>query len=219
MDNALTIANAYGVAMKYPSNAAVQTATYSALSEIGPALRRAGVPSVANVGFAQTFPGLWNRWLGPVEGLEQEFYLSGSGQPSVVGNGWQAYQDEISACVAQQKRCWFQSGDSTAPMTQYALASFLLATDGRQYLAAGAATSRLPTRCLALGAPLSSMQQVGHVWRRSFAGGIAVVNPSQVTVRTSLQRSYFDQAGRAVADITMGPAGGAVLGSTRSGCP
>ncbi len=222
MDNALTIANAYGVAAKYPSDAAVQTGTYSALRDIGPALRRAGAPSVANVGFAQTFPGLWNRWLGPVDGLEQEFYLSGSAQPSVVGSGWQSYQDQISACVAQQKRCWFQSGNSTsatAPVSQYALASFLLATDGRQYLAAGAATSRLPTRCLALGKPLSSMQQMGPVWRRSFAGGVTVVNPSRLTVRTALHHSYFDQAGRTVSDINLGPAGGAVLGSTRPGCP
>ena len=38
-----------------------------------------------------------------MDGLEQEFYLSGSGQPSVVGNGWLAYQNEMSDCVAQHE--------------------------------------------------------------------------------------------------------------------
>ena len=42
VDNALTTAAAYGVAVKYPTDATVQAATYSALRKIGPALRDAG---------------------------------------------------------------------------------------------------------------------------------------------------------------------------------
>jgi hypothetical protein len=222
IDNALTTADAYGVAAKYPSSPQVQAATYSALREIGPALRRAGVLSVANVGDAMSFPGLWQRWLGPLTGLEQEFYLSGSGQPGAMGNAWQAYQDEVSACVAQRKSCWFHSGGystSVASRTsEYALASYLLATDGRQFLAVGNATSAPLARCWALGVPLSSMKQTGLLWRRSFAGGIAVVNPTGTRLHVSLTRSYLDRAGNAVAAVTVGPGSGSVFGTARRGC-
>ena len=44
IDNALTRADAYGVAAKYPSDATVQAATFSALKMIGPTLRAAEVP-------------------------------------------------------------------------------------------------------------------------------------------------------------------------------
>ena len=73
VDNALTTAAAYGVAAKYPTDAAAQAATHSALQMIGPALHAAGVSAVFNVGYATAFPGLWQRWLGPVDGLEEEY--------------------------------------------------------------------------------------------------------------------------------------------------
>ena len=69
VDNALTTANAYGQAQKYRTDTAVQAASYSALREIGSALRRAGVASVFNVGYAPRFPRLWARWLRPVDGI------------------------------------------------------------------------------------------------------------------------------------------------------
>ena len=84
VDNALTTADAYGISGKYPSNSAVQAATYSALRNIGHAMRDAGVASVFNVGDARSFPGLWQRWLRPVDGLEQEFYLGHPGNPRSV---------------------------------------------------------------------------------------------------------------------------------------
>ena len=220
VDNALTTADAYGVAARYPTDAAVQAATYSALNKIGPALRAVGVPAVFNVGYAAAFPGLWQRWLGPVDGLEQEFYLSFSTRPNAVGATWRTYEDEVSSCTAQHKSCWFHAGEDSDAVTsqtqQYALASFLLATDGRQYLSVGDVTSRPQGPRLALGGRLSEMYQVGASWRRYFKQGVAVVNPSMSTLVVPLDGIYLSN-GRPVNAITLKPASGAVLPATADG--
>ncbi len=214
VDNALTTADAYGVGAKYPTDAAVQAATYSALQRIGPALHDAGVPAVFNVGYATAFPQLWQRWLRPVDGLEQEFYLSFSTRPNAVGAAWSAYQDEVSACTAQHKSCWFHSGeysDAVTPRTrQYALASYLLVTDGRQYLSVGGVTSTPLEPRLALGGRLSEMFQQGASWRRYFAGGVAIVNSTTSTLVVPLYGTFLN-AGRPINTIVLGPASGVVL--------
>jgi putative glycosyl hydrolase-like family 15 (GHL15) protein len=220
VDNALTTADTYGVAAKYPTDATVQSATYSALQTIGSALRDTGVPAVFNVGYATEFPGLWQRWLGPVDGLEQEFYLSYSTKPNAADAEWSTYEDEITACTAQHKSCWFHSGaysDAVTSQTrQYALASFLLATDGKQYLSVGSRTSGSLEPRLALGGRPSEMFQVGASWRRYFAQGVAVVNPSMSTLVVPLDGTYLN-VGRRVQTIVLGPASGAVLRAADSG--
>jgi hypothetical protein len=220
VDNALTTAVAYGVAAKYPTDAAVQAATYSALQKIGPALHDAGVPAVFNVGYATAFPQLWQRWLGPVDGLEQEFYLSFSSRPNAAGAAWSTYEDEVSSCTAQHKSCWFHAGEFSDAVTsqtrQYALASFLLATDGRQFLSVGSETSTSLEPSPALGGRLSEMFQVGASWRRYFAQGLAVVNPSMSTLVVPLDGTYLN-AGRPVQTIVLGPASGAVLHTAGTG--
>lgn len=215
LDNALATDDAYGVAAKYRTNAAVQAATYSALREIGHALSRAGIGSVANVGYATMFRGLWQRWLGPVGGLEQEFYLSFTTQPDAVGGLWSEYESEVFSCGAQHKRCWFHAGRYTAAVTAqtrgYALASLLLATDGRQLLSVGNLTSLPAALHVALGLPLSTMDQAGRAWRRSFAGGVAVVNPTRSSMVADLGGVYFDSVGRPVSAVFLEPASAAVL--------
>ena len=215
LDNALTIADAYGVAARYRSNAAVQAATYSALQEVGHALRQAGVASVANVGYATMFRGVWQRWLGPVGGLEQEFYLSFTTQPDAVGGQWGEYESEVSSCTGRHKRCWFHAGEYTAAVTTqtrgYALASLLLATDGRQLLSVGDLTSLPAALRVAMGLPLSTMEQAGRAWRRSFAGGVAVVNPTRSSTVADLGGSYLGNAGHPVSAVFLEPASGVVL--------
>jgi hypothetical protein len=216
VDNALTEAEAYGAAAKYPTNAAVQAATYSALRDVGPALQHAGVESVFNVGYATTFPGLWQRWLNPVQGLEQEFYLSYSTKPNAVGViAWDRYQDEVSSCAVRHKSCWFHSGGYSTAVTsqarQYALASYLLASDGQQALAVGVMRSGQLAPHWPLGAPLSTMEQLGPAWARYFAGGIAVANPSRSKVAVYLGGTYVDDGGHPLSTVILGPASGVVL--------
>jgi len=221
IDNALTTANAYGVAAKYPTDAAVQAATYSALRTISGALHRVGIPAVFNVGYVTRFPGLWNRWLTPVDGLEQEFYLSHSQQPNALGHAWGAYQAEVAACAARHKTCWFHSGSYSPTVSArtrvYALASFLLATDGRQLLAVGdtAHTPRAP--CRQLGRPAGPARRTGRVWQRRFTGGIAVVNPGRFPASVSLGGTYLDRRRAAESAVTLNPASGAVVAAPHHG--
>lgn len=223
VDNALTRADAYGVAAKYPTDAAVQAATFSALKAIGPALHAAGVPSVFNVGYATLFPRLWERWLTPVDGLEQEFYLSYSTKPNAVGTAWRVYEDEISFCTARHKSCWFHAGEYSSAVTvqtrTYALASYLLATNGHQLLAVANGTSGIPKPQFTLGARISVMYQTGAIWRRYFTGGVAVTNPSTSTSVVSLGATYLDDSGHPVTTVTLGPASGAVLSSDPARTP
>lgn len=217
VDNALTAADTYGVAAKYRNDAAVQAATYSALRRIGHALRNAGVVSVFNVGYATQFPGLWQQWLKPVDGLQQEFYLAPSARPRATGTAWRMYEQEITSCSAQHKSCWFESTGLPASGTSpYALASYLLAANGQQLLGVGT-TASLTRRCWRLGEPEGPQHQVGSAWRRFFRWGVAVANPTNAWLTVSLDGSYLDQRGRAADAVRLPPASGAVLRAIRSG--
>jgi hypothetical protein len=217
VDNALTTANAYGVAAKYPSDRSVQTATYSALRTIGKGLRKAGIPSVFNVGYATRFPGLWQRWLQPVRGLEQEFYLGRSETSNAIGAAWRMYEQEISSCVDQNKSCWFNPGGVQAWGTsQYALASYLIAASGKQVLGVRN-TASLDGPCWQLGPAEGPRQRLGSAWRRFFRGGVAVVNPTATRLEVPLGGWYLDRGGRAVATVTLEAATGSVLRTSREG--
>jgi Hypothetical glycosyl hydrolase family 15 len=219
VDNALTTADAYGIAAKYPSNATVQVATYSALRNIGHAMRDAGVASVFNVGYATSFPRLWQRWLRPVNGLEQEFYLARPG-PSAIGTSWHVYQAEISSCATMNKSCWFQpsefSASGSSQSGEYALASYMLAANGQQFLGVGNAVPQTPRWCR-LGAPTSSPHQIGAAWRRYFRWGVAVVNPTNKALTVSLGGSYVDARGRTTTGLVLQPASGAILRTSPPG--
>lgn len=215
VDNALTVADAYGLAAKYRTDAAVQAATYSALQDIGPALHDAGVASVFNVGYATTFPGLWQRWLRPVDGLEQEFYLSDSTQPDAFDGAWRSDEDEVSSCVALHKSCWFHSGNYSTEVTsqtrEYALASFLLAADGTQFLAIGDMSPATVAWQLGLGTPITTMGQRAGTWLRYFTSGIAIVNSTRSGLTVSLDGTYLDNGGHPMSAVTLPPASGAIL--------
>jgi hypothetical protein len=55
------------------------------------------------------------------------------------------------------------------------------------------------------------MDQAGRAWRRSFAGGVAVVNPNRSSTVADLGGSYLGNAGRPVSAVFLQPASGAVL--------
>jgi hypothetical protein len=80
----------------------------------------------------------------------------------------------------------------------------------------GSETSTSSEPSLALGGRLSEMFQVGASWRRYFAQGLAVVNPSMSTLVVPLGGTYLN-AGRPVQIIVLGPASGAVLHTAGDG--
>jgi Hypothetical glycosyl hydrolase family 15 len=224
IDNALNKANDYGVASKYPTDQSVQAATYAALSYLGPQLRLHGVGDIFNIGYATTLPGLWQQWLGPVGGLMQEFYLSSTSQADAWGDFWQAYQSEVSSCAAEHKSCWFHTGDYSTTVTpttsEYALASFLLATDGHQYLAIGTPAGPPVSGCRGLGTALGPDYPVGTVLVRKFSGGIVLVNPWPDATSYSTGQYHYYAGGKPASTVTLPPMSGAILGLTPNApCP
>jgi Hypothetical glycosyl hydrolase family 15 len=211
VDNALTTANAYGMAANYRSDSSVQAATFSALETIGKAFREAGVASVVNVGYATRFSGLWQRWLRPVGGLEQEFYLARPGGPSATGAAWRKYEREVASCAAEHKSCWFKPGGAAlSGAGRYALASYLIAADGRRVIGAqDAAPAGRP--CWQLGPPEGPRALLGLAWRRVFKHGVAIVNPTGESLTVPTGGRYPDRNGHNVNAITLQPASAAVL--------
>ncbi len=184
IDNALTVANAYGVATKYSSDQSVQAATYSMLKAVGPPLQSSGLQVVANVGYATRFPGLWKSWLTTVSGLEQEFFLSSSNKPDVTDPAtWVDYEAEVSDCAAASKVCWFHTGDYSTQISrqllEYGLASVLMATDGSSHFALGDTNNESPLFYVKLGQANGVMHHVGARWTRNFQHGIVSVDPRQ----------------------------------------
>ncbi len=220
VDNALTTADAYGIAEKYSIDASVQAATYSALRTAGRALRKAGIASVFNVGYATKFPGLWARWLRPVGGLEQEFYLAPSAGSSPTDAAWRAYQQEIESCAALHKSCFFKPAETPVSATSaYAATSYLIAATGRQLLNVENMAS-IRGSCWRLGAPEGPPQRLGPAWRRFFSRGVvAIVNPTSEPLTVPLGGSYVDRRGHTVGEVELQPASGAVLRAKSSAQP
>lgn len=217
VDNALSVADNYGVAARYPSDAAVQEHTLSMLEVVGPDLARAGIPAVFNVGYDTAYPQLWSQWLPYVGGLEQEFYLS-SWSTTTDTNPTEflyVYQPEVSSCAAAHKVCWFHVGDYSGAVTtqaaDFGLASLLLASDGHQMFGFDTMERWLPELGWNLGTPTGPVQMVGGAWERSFSGGQVVANPSGSPVTVALGRTLVDASGSPVTSVTVAAQGGVLL--------
>ncbi|HEY0388985.1 MAG TPA: putative glycoside hydrolase [Gaiellales bacterium] len=98
----------------------------------------------------------------------------------------------------------------------YALATFLLGNTTHSYFyftadRTDAATLDSPLYHLPLGAPTGSYTRTGGVYQRAFANGRVLVNPTTVTVRVSLGRTYRTPAGAAVTSVTLAPHAAQIL--------
>lgn len=99
---------------------------------------------------------------------------------------------------------------------QYALASFLMGTQGRSafFFSTGFRVSRT-TPCAGcatdVGFPLGAYAKVAGVYQRSFSHGRALVNPTGATVTVGLGGVYYTSSRQPVTSITMKPNSGAVV--------
>lgn len=100
---------------------------------------------------------------------------------------------------------------------RYAVASFLLGTDGRARFtftddrSMASAASSHPYDQVDVGTPEGAFAKVDGVYRRSFTKGLALVNPTTSTVTVALGRTYADLAGVTRTSLTMAPNTGEVL--------
>ncbi len=178
-DNAITTTG-YGVPVKYPTNAAIQSAMASMLATVGPALQKDGLRIMPNLGYNNLYPSLWGKWLRYVSGFQDEFwgFWPGNGAQS----GWYQWTTGmVKACVAQHKVCEFHTGDHSTPLTQaqrnYVTATLLLFTDGRQYIAYAGDSPPAPRTRLGAATGAAILANNGQ-WTRHFACGSVTVNPA-----------------------------------------
>jgi len=98
-----------------------------------------------------------------------------------------------------------------AAVHRYALASFLLGTDGKQYWFwsdrgyEGAAAQDAAYEHVNVGQPLGSYAAVGTAYVRHFTNGVAVVNPTTSPVTVDLGGSYRSLDGVTAAAVTLAP--------------
>jgi hypothetical protein len=97
----------------------------------------------------------------------------------------------------------------------FALASFLLGSDGHSYLsfsyAPGDATVAYPWNAVDLGKPSAPYSKSSNVYQRSFAGGRVLVNPTATTYTVKLGKTFHTLDGRAVNSVTLGADAAVVL--------
>ncbi len=108
---------------------------------------------------------------------------------------------------------------------KYALASFLLGTNGLHYFTfpythdLSALTADHPWDHVDVGQPTAAYGKVtvpggGYYYARSFTKGLAVVNPTTSTVTVNLGGTYTDLSGQPRSSVTLGPNSGEVLTKT-----
>jgi len=110
---------------------------------------------------------------------------------------------------------------------RYALASFLLGTDGTQYFFFspngnddGVNAPDTPDDHVNPGTPLGAYTALANgAFMRRFSAGVAAVNPGAATVTVNLGGSYVDLDGHAVQQATLAPHTGMVFTSSASAPP
>ena len=100
---------------------------------------------------------------------------------------------------------------------KYALASFLLGTNGHSYFNFSAKNTVAgvfvdhPWDRVQVGDPVGPYAKVGGVYRRDFTAGMALVNPTTATVTVNLGGTYRDLNGVQQSSITLAANQGEVL--------
>lgn len=102
----------------------------------------------------------------------------------------------------------------------FALASFLLGTNGHQYFyfnSTGSESAAPPDSAydhVDIGMPTGAyVQEADGVFERSFTGGMVVANPTTSTITVALGATYIDLEGNSVSSMTLAPDAGDVLTS------
>lgn len=107
-------------------------------------------------------------------------------------------------------KLWVETDPSTTRRWyRFALASFLLGTNGSAYFGFSAARDEPPTKPLEadvdLGTPLDRYRRAGAAFVRRFEDGIVIVNPTDAPVPVSIPGSFTTLDGTRVHDRLVAP--------------
>jgi Hypothetical glycosyl hydrolase family 15 len=192
----------------------------AATADLAAAVKRAVAPSLV-IGNGLSSGGAYfsegaptARLLRDIDGGIAEAWLRGAHSdprlfPSVLI--WRQSVDMLTEAALAGKtvmtltKVWVETDPSTTrAWYRFALASFLLGTNGSAYFGFSAAREEAPTMPfrtpVRLGAPLDRYRQVDRAYVRRFEGGIVLVNPSDGAVRVPLSGSFVTLDGDGVED-------------------
>jgi len=212
-----------GVA-RYPSDAAWSAAMRSMVAATGPRLQAAGLLAIANVCCARDYAGVWKDWLGFLSGAMDEMFTKWGNDPANGyiwdwgAGGWKTQLDEIRDAEAMGK--YFlgvaHSARDDARAARYGLTTLLLASEGRATFSLAQDYTNQTwfsdyDRAGRLGSPRAPYARSGSVYRRDFANGVVIVNPSQTAVRVKLGGVYEAGNGSRIRALTLESTSGAIL--------
>jgi hypothetical protein len=184
---------------KYPTDAAYQAAMGSMLAYAGPRIQAAGKLAIPNMGGWSEYPAVIKEWLPFVSGGVDEMFVKWSTVPGEGYRdlaGWRTQIEEVRTTEQLGKRflavTQAEPGDSQA--VRYGWASLLLAANGRSSFLAGDGYDSETWSSeyeVSVGEPTGAASEVpGGAWKRPFAGGIVVVNPTTEALSVSLGGVY-----------------------------
>jgi Hypothetical glycosyl hydrolase family 15 len=175
------------------------------ITALNTALAGKGIPLIPNDGSFIT------GWDNTNYGLTAGVFSEGFGDPTFAESDWQASTDELLALAAADKLMILQNylSDPTDVATRmYYLGNYLLVKGHHTYLDyfASGPLEWYPEWTVDLGAPSGaqatdvSTMLVGGVYRRDFASGSVLVNPSPSPVTVSITGNQVVPSGGGAVD-------------------
>jgi hypothetical protein len=150
-----------------------------------------GIPLIPNVA------GLVTTWDNTDYALTAGVFSEGFGEPEFATSDWKAEVDQLLALVQRDKIVILQgylSSPSDVAKRRYLMATYLLVKGSRTYVAyfAGSTLQWYPEWNLDLGPALKTASRTSDlswngIYRRDFAKGVALVNPTTMPVHVVLE--------------------------------
>jgi hypothetical protein len=206
---------------KYPTDAAYQQATESALAKITPQLKSAGYGVVANIGHFGEYPDVGRSWLQYLDGAMDENFGKW-GNTAGSGYAWEDYwNNELGSLKYAQEHgkdflAVTHSADGDVAAARYGWATMLLGAAGHaQFALHSNYTSEtwFPEYDYEIGEPVGPESRTSSgVHRRQFSNGIVVVNPTSGQLSADLCGGTYSGSGHGhVTNIQLGPNSAAIL--------
>lgn len=233
IDNLLWKRSAYNILPdKYPTDEALREAYRSAIRNITPTLKAAGLLSIGNLNGAREVANGWSSYLDAgLDGGFDEFWLSvrdaGTDLLPEYERGWKRVVDEIAYTESKGKIAIVQPCFPVGARKPflYAVASYFMGyPNGAGKAAIVEANARdqysnptawHPEYDWNLGTPTGAYRSVGtDVFRRDFTQGCVVVNANKTgspNVTVQLGGSYLNEGGASVTSVSLAGTSGTIL--------
>ncbi len=214
---------------KYPTDAAYQAATGSALAAIGARFRAAGKLVVPNFGFWKDYPSVINGWLQHVDGGMNENFVKVGTTTAPEGydraSVWETQLQSIKDAEAQDKLYLgvSHSPNSDRAAARYGFATTLLGGDGHTRFALhGDYTHEnwFEEYDYKIGTPAAAeTRDASGVHRRTFTNGLVLVNPTTAAVSVQFGGAYTGVGLTGATGTTLQPRSALILAKAGEGAP